>query len=213
MKNGICALLLALILILSVFPLASCSKETTPLYERGEEIVSLMGDMLYDDEYLKMHGYTDDCSEALEALRSGNYSKIFAVYEIEADLNEIRVNGRDFELSNVSEELRTYCIDKAVITFSSTINTKAGLDSVLISTFTNAQSSFVNTEVEESKLYLYVFDDGCPIAVAFVKGEDNTFRATGSFIVNDNFMTDEPESIESSCLECGMREVKVTKIK
>lgn len=209
MKRKISALLLVCMVLGAAFLLFSCSKTTAPLYERGKEVVSLMKEMLYDDEYLKAHGYSDNYSEALDMVRNGDYSKVSVIYELEIDPSSI-YNSADIELS---KELETYFSDNAISSFSSMINVRSGVDSVAIAAMVCAQYSCVNTKVDESKLYLYVFDDGCPIAVSFVKGKDNSFRATGNFIMNDNFITDSPESIEASCLAFGMSDVKATKIK
>lgn len=42
-----------------------------------------------------------------------------------------------------------------------------------------------------------------PAAVSFVKGEDNTVSASGTFIINDGFDTSSPESLQEFFGETG----------
>ena len=51
--------------------------------------------------------------------------------------------------------------------------------------------------------YLYVYENACPAAVSFVKGEDNTVSASGTFIINDGFDTSSPESLQEFFGETG----------
>ena len=51
-------------------------------------------------------------------------------------------------------------------------------------------------EIEESTVFLYVFEEGCPIVVTFSLGESDSVIATARLIVNDRFNTADANEIE-----------------
>lgn len=48
-----------------------------------------------------------------------------------------------------------------------------------------------------------MYENACPAAVSFVRGEDNSVSASGTFILNDGFDASSHESLEEFFGEAG----------
>lgn len=83
------------------------------------------------------------------------------------------------------------------------INAQNGATTLAATTVCSAGKTFVSTEEDGDAIYLYVYENACPAAVSFVKGEDNTVSASGTFIINDGFDTSSPESLQEFFGETG----------
>ena len=70
-------------------------------------------------------------------------------------------------------------------------------------TICTAGKTFVSTEGDGDAIYLYVYENACPAAVSFVRGEDNSVSASGTFILNDGFDASSHESLEEFFGEAG----------
>ena len=69
------------------------------------------------------------------------------------------------------------------------------------------QIRFINTE---NNICIYTYDDGKPIAVTFILGDDGTVSANGIIILNDDFQHDSVEEIEEAFADF---QAEVTQIK
>lgn len=198
-----------LICILLVTLITSCNETAKPLVECGEEVISLMAEMLESEDYKSLYNLSAEHDETISKLREGNYSKSITVYELvipEEELFDKTVNKE-----NLSEDLYKYICSSAYVSFASRINiaSDAGVEALSATTVFTAQKSFTNKNMDINKIYLYVFENGCPVAVTFVSDGDDTFRAIGNFIINDTFATDDDNSIKESCEALGINDVTV----
>jgi len=210
MKRKIFIGLLIGLLLMTI--LTSCNETTKSLVECGEDVISLMAEMVDSENYRLLYNLPAAYDKTISNLRNGNYSKSSAVYELsisEDDLFESINTNIDKE--SFSEDLYKNVCSSAYISFASLINQKGGVEAMSISTAFSAQKSFVNKEMDANKVYLYVFENGCPILITFVAGEDGSFRAVGYFIINDTFVTDDEYSIIESCKASGINNVTVKK--
>jgi len=192
--------------------LTSCNETTKSLVECGEDVISLMAEMVDSENYRLLYNLPAAYDKTISNLRNGNYSKSSAVYELsisEDDLFESINTNIDKE--SFSEDLYKNVCSSAYISFASLINQKGGVEAMSISTAFSAQKSFVNKEMDANKVYLYVFENGCPILIIFSAGEEGSFRAIGYFIINDTFVTDDENSIMESCKVVGINGVTVKK--
>ena len=210
MKRKIFIVLLIGLLLMTI--LTSCNETTKSLVDCGEDVISLMTEMVDSENYRLLYNLPAAYDKTISNLRNGNYSKSSAVYELsisEDDLFELINTNIDKE--SFSEDLYKNVCSSAYISFASLINQKGGVEAMSISTAFSAQKSFVNKEMDANKVYLYVFENGCPILITFVAGEDGSFRAVGYFIINDTFVTDDEYSIIESYKASGINNVTVKK--
>ena len=206
MKNRIIIFILITLLIIT---LSSCNESQQSITDCGAEVVALMAEMVESDEYLKLYNLSDAYNETINQVREGDYSTPYAIYELtipDDELFDERIDEKIFV-----NDLYNYVHSSGYISFASRINQNSGLNSLAVAAAFAGQMTFVSDDLDENKIYLYVFENGYPIAVTFVKGKDNSFRAVGNFIINDKFITDNEESIKESCKNIGIDNVTVTK--
>ena len=210
MKRKISIGLLIGLLLMTMF--TSCNETTKSLVECGEDVISLMAEMVDSENYGSLYNLPAAYDKTISNLRDGNYSKSSAVYEMLISEDELfesidtAINKESF-----SEDLYKQVCSSAYVSFASHINQKDGVEAMSVSIAFSAQKTFVNKEMDANKVYLYVFENGCPILITFVAGEDGSFRAIGYFIINDTFVTDDEHSIIESCKVLGINDVTVKK--
>ena len=183
--------------------------EHQTLSEQGTEVIALMSEMVKNENYAALYNLSNVYAETVNRVREGDYATPSAVYEL--TVSKDHLPGVSVDPSDFSDDLYAYVVSAATVSFASQINQKGGDSSLAVSSMFAASMSFVNETVKEDTLYLYVFENGCPVMVSFLMGEDSSFRATGYFIINDAFQTDSAESIQASCKELGIEGVKVQK--
>jgi len=173
----------------------------------GAAVIALMADMVQCESYASLYSTAPAYDETIAILRSGEYDKPTAVYALSVPENELMV----FDESTVSDTLADYLHSAACLSFASRINQYSGIDELAVSTIYAAQMTFVSTELTDNVIYLYTFENGAPIAVSFLPGEDHTVRAVGYFLLCDALVTDSAQSIESSLKTIGFDGVIVLK--
>ena len=110
------------------------------------------------------------------------------------------LSGLDGLSENLKTAMRQKAFGAALIT---QINAQNGATTLAATTICTAGKTFVSTEGDGDAIYLYVYENACPAAVSFVRGEDNTVSASGTFILNDGFDAGSPESLEAFFGEVG----------
>ena len=174
------------------------------LYDRGMEVVSLMAEMAGSQEYIGYATGDGEIEEALQEMAAGDYTAPEAVYSISAPggslLEAIGLGNGD----GMSEELQEFLRQRMLAALVSQIN---GMDSVVSLAAANvcaASCTFVDSSLEEDVLYLYIFPDTAPAAVAFTAGEDGAVYASGSLLLNDSFPCGSGEEIQEFFGRLGM---------
>lgn len=203
--------LLICVLLMNLF--ASCSGNTKSLTKCGEEVISLMAEMIENEAYQSLYHLANAHDEEINKLRKGNYSKTATVYELtvsEETLLDTAMN-QSVNKDAFSEDLYQYICTSAYVSFASLINQKSDTEALIVSSVFTAQKSFIDKNTNENKLYLYVFENGCPIVISFISDGNGAFRAVGQFIINDTFVTDDEHSIEASLDAMKITGVTVTK--
>lgn len=206
MKRKLFTILLVCSLLMTLF--ASCKSNADVFISYGEDVISLMAEMLENEEYASMYGLSDRYNETLDKLRQGDYSEFSSVYELsipeEELIEKLDINEKDF-----SKDLYQYLCASSYGSFASRVNMEANVEAISVSSAFAAQKVLVDKKVDENKIYLFVFEKGCPIVVSFITEEDGAFKASGQFIINDAFVTDDEDSIQESCKAFGFDNVKV----
>ena len=207
-KSFLSLLVLVLIFALS---LSSCAGKSKSLEKCGNDVISLMDDMLRSDEYAENFGVANEHKEIVEKLRSGDYSSASAIYEL--SIPEESLTHGDFDFDDYSGDLKEHMRVSLYSSFVSQLNAKEGGSTQVVATSIFAASkSYVCKSLEDIAVYLYVFENGYPIVVVFTPGESGAIRAYGNFLLNEGVNTDDAEQIEESFSELGIRKVKAKKI-
>ena len=191
------AIVVALIMI---FNLYACGKkndtETKSLYAQGLEIVQLMSEMTQIEEYVELYSGSNEIKTIIQNIGIGDFSSPKAVYAIsiaEDDLAAMVGSNPD----NVSEELKNYIMQKSLASLMMQINGMSSVENLAASSVCTVGKTFVNENVTEDVIYLYVYENAIPVAVTFTIGENQAVSASGIFIMYDGFTCGSADEIKS----------------
>ena len=193
----------AMILILSVV-ICGCKKgnsvnqKSVSLYDRGLEIISLMNEMVKSDQYVELLAI-NSLNNSVEQIKQGDYQTPKSVYKVilSKDMMDFfRNTGEDItSLEGLSDDLLKSLYQKLYQSISVQLNSKFGTEKLATSATFTASTFFVDNDVDENALYVYLFDNGFPVVVNFIVGEDHAIVATGYFVM-DSEVKDTEEGIK-----------------
>ena len=194
MKKKILVVLFA-ILILS---LTACGSKIEPvsLYERGLEVVALMDEMADSQSYVQMFTGNTRISEVIQSNTNGDYSKPQAVYEVvlQKDNYQGLLGNEDTQIA-MSDELERIMEKKVNASLITQMNAYGGSENLAASTICTASISFVNNEVKEDVIYIYVYENTAPVAVVFLQEGNDIVSANGTFMFGEELMNLTEKSI------------------
>lgn len=98
---------------------------------------------------------------------------------------------------NVSEELKNYIMQKSLASLMMQINGMSSVENLAASSVCTVGKTFVNENVTEDVIYLYVYENAIPVAVTFTIGENQAVSASGIFIMYDGFTCGSADEIKS----------------
>ena len=145
MKRKIFIGLLIGLLLMTILP--SCNETTKSFVECGEDVISLMAEMVDDEAYGSLCDLPSAYDKTISNLRNGNYSKSLAVYELLISEDEMFESvNTNIDKESFSEDLYKHVCSSAYISFASQINQKSGLEAISVSAVFSAQKSFVKKQ-------------------------------------------------------------------
>jgi len=207
MKKRMSVAAMAFALVIS---LCACNGESgnasgeKTLLEHGLEVVASMDEMASSEKYVNFYTGSAEMAEIVKDISKGDHSKPDAVYKITVDKNAMEAWDILGGLEGLSENLKTAMRQKAFgAALITQINAQNGSATLAATTICTAGKTFVSSEGDGDAIYLYVYENACPAAVSFVRGEDNSVSASGTFILNDGFDASSPESLEAFFGESG----------
>ena len=187
--------ILTVIMILSV---TACGtrKEQDSIYEQGLEVVALMDEMADSQSYVQMFTGNNQISEVIQSNTNGDYSEPVKVYEVvlqnDNSLGLLRNDETQESMSDKLKEIISKKINASVIT---QLNAHGGSENLAASTICTVGISFVNNEVKEDVIYIYVYENTAPVAVMFSQEGNDIVSANGTFMFGEEFRNLTEESI------------------
>lgn len=209
--------MLALAALLAVFP--ACGRQDTQdtqdapgqsLYAHGLELISLMREMAGSEVYLSVYSDNEEIQSILQRAAAGAQAQPQAVYRIrrgEADLFQ----WMGISLEGLSQRLQQVLEEKTASAAVTQINAMGGSTTLAAASLCTAQKLFVsNEEMEQSEIYLYVYESALPAAATFTKGEGGAVLATGMFVLYDDFSADSLEEVRQVLAGLGVTVEEIT---
>ena len=161
-------------------------KEETSLYNQGLEIVSLMNEMVNNEAYVKNFTANDEILSIVKGISEGNYDVPREVYEINLGDNVSGLLFGENESSiTMSDQLKRVMEKKAVSAVVTQINAYGGATNLAASTVCTAGLSFVNDQIAEDLIYIYLYEEAKPVAVTFLSEGNGIVSANGCFLMVD----------------------------
>lgn len=208
MKNRMVAMAMAFALVLS---LCACGGKNSnngggkTLLEHGLDVVATMEEMADSDEYINFYTASKEMTEIVKEISKGDHAAPVAVYKITIAKEAMEAWDMLSGLEGLSDNLKTAIRQKAFgAALITQINAQAGATTLAATSVCTAGKTFVSDEGNGDAIYLYVYEKACPAAVSFVRGEDNSVAATGTFLLNDGFDASTPEALDKFFGEIGV---------
>ena len=182
----------ALALVVMVLSLSACidnesNAETKSLYAQGLEIVQIMSEMTQTEEYVAIHTGDSEIKTIIQDISTDDYSSPKAVYAISISDGNLSAMAELNSLGNVSEELKTFLMNRAIGSLMTQINGMSGVEKLAASSVCTVGKTFVNENATDNVIYLYIYENALPIAVTFTIGDNQTVSASGVFVMYDEF--------------------------
>ena len=186
MKKKIMIILTAIMM----FGMVACGveKEQVSLYEQGLKVVALMKEMAGNQSYVQMFTGNTQISEVIQKNTNGDYSEPLMVYEVVLQKNNFQglLENEDIQ-TTMSDELKRIVGKKVNASVVTQLNAYGGSENLAASTICTAGISFVNSEVKEDAIYIYIYENTSPIAVIFLQEGNDIVSANGTFMFGEEY--------------------------
>ena len=179
------------------------------LYGHGQDVVSVMVEATLLEEYVQTYTGSTEIVEIVQSIGTGDYTTPKAVYCIKVSDETLIGLAEVGNMDGASESLRDTIKDRVFGSLMTQINGMSGVNNLAASSVCTMGKTFVNEEVTENQIYLYTYENGKPVAVTFVVGEDGSVSASGTFVMYDAFTCGSAEEIKHFFREF---EVKVEEV-
>ncbi len=154
------------------------------IYEHGLDIVELLEEIVHNEEYITMFSGSGEIAEIINGIAEGDYSEPEVVYQI--TLNEqALLEAEEMMPNDISEALKQSLQNRLLASLPTNMNARNGAKNLAATAICTAGKTFVNTDIEESLIYLYVYEDALPVVITFIIGEHDTVSASGHFLFSD----------------------------
>lgn len=189
-------------------------KSNSSAYQKGLEVVALLNEMVQNETYVQLYTASTEIQEIVETVAAGDYTEPSAVYQIllsgESLSTLAEAMGGNASMDGMSPELTRAVEQKLIGAVISQINAMGGATNLAAMSVCTAGKTFVNEEISEDLIYLYVYEDAAPAAVTFVRGDEGTVSATGTFLLSEDLNTESEQTVSEFFSELGAAVTVVT---
>ena len=189
---------LVVLFVILILSLTACGskKEQLSLYEQGLEVVALMDEMADSQSYVQMFTGNTKISELIQSNTKGDYSKPQAVYEVVLQKDNYQgLIGNEDTQTTMSDELERIMEKKVNASLTTQINAYSGSENLAASTICTTDIFFVNSEIKEDVIYIYVYENTAPVAITFLQEGNDIVSANGTFMFGEELMNLTEETI------------------
>ena len=194
----------------------TAEKSTSSAYQKGLEVVDLPNEMIQNDTYVQLYTASAEIQKIVETVAAGDYTEPSAVYEISLPGESLsalaEAMGGNVSMDGMSPELTRAVEQKLIGAVISQINAMGGAVNLAAMSVCTAGKTFVNEEISEDLIYLYVYEDTAPAAVTFVRGDEGTVSATGTFLFCEYLNTESEQTVSEFFAEIGAEVAVVAKM-
>lgn len=188
------------------------------LYKKGLELVHRMDMMAESEEYIKLVSASTELREIISGIGEDNYSQPNGVYKITIPKEVLESVFVGSEITEIPVELKTEIEKRFITAIPSRINALNGSMVLAATSIVTSGDSFINEELTNNTLYIYLFDGKYSAMVSFFPGNENIVGASACFVINDflNQVSSDSEMSEwltkyLSLADCEIEKVEIAK--
>ena len=202
--------------------LCSCSVKSentsTLLYIKGLELIQRMDIMAESEEYINLVSASMELGETVRKIGEGNYSEPKAVYKITIPKEAAASLYMGDKITEVPEELKREIERRFIVSIPTRINALNGSKFVAATSVVTLGDSFINDDLKNNTLYIYLYEGEYSAMVSFFPGNENIVGTSAGFVINDslNQITSDSEMSEwiaeyASLVDCEIEKVELAK--
>lgn len=205
-RNCILAMTMALAMMFTCMGCGVQKTDGKSLREQGMDIIQVMEEMVKSEDYGNLMSNSADLAEIRRQLAAGDYTSPAAVYEMSVPSiwSILALAGESEDSYDFSNALKKQLDSKSASALASQLNAMKGTAALAGTSLYTAGKTFVSDELTENIIYLYTFQNGYPIAVAFTAGEDHAVTAQGTFILWEDIEGESMEFLRNLLKEFGI---------
>ena len=208
-------ILAAILAVLMSIGFVGCSGAATPgnssdkeLYDIGKQMIGIQDEMVRSEEYKEILGAVA-FENVIKSVAEGDYTSPSAVYSVTLPENDelLYLIGRSIAKNweGLSENLKEQV--RELVNFSTLLSyicAQKGTEVMAFRSIYTSYKEFDDLVLDDSKMFLYVFEKGTPIAVIY---ENGRARAYFAFLGDDNSL----EGIQKVFLpyECTVEKLNI----
>ena len=184
------SLALAGVLLLGLLTGCSSKPSATDDIAEGEKIISLMQEILQNEDYVTaLYDYSviESDTEYWELLTKTDFNEAIAVYRLQlpANILEMASPMYEFKPSELSPTLKADLEEKMIFSFSTRIGfLLGGSNSIVINSALGVSDSFVQTGRKTADIYFYMFENDIAVAVTMAPTNQDIVKISGTLIKN-----------------------------
>lgn len=173
------------VLTLTSFVGCGATEKSKSLYEQGIEVVSIMSEMAESESYLDALSGSQELKDKVFNIGTKTPEKPDVVYEVKVKEDTVLNMLNLSDLEGFSENLQNNLRARIYSVIASQINATEGVAALAASSACTVSKAFINNQMSENTLYLYIYKDGAPVLVSFTSNKDGIVFATGNFLFKD----------------------------
>lgn len=184
-------------------------KQQKTLYEHGLDVIDLMVEAARDENYIYINSASKEIQEILQEIGEGDFQKPDKVFAVTGDMEVLESLIGLEDVEEMSDALQENLYNRMFSALTNQLNGMAGAKSLAAVSVCTMGKTFVDETLENNVMYVYVYENGTPVTVTFVPGEDGAVSASGCFIMYE-LLFEEMEDIEEIWEGFGVEVEEVT---
>lgn len=154
------------------------------LASKGLELIAKMDKLAESTAYIESVSAQEDFKALLSEVAEGDYSSPKAVYK--AAFPEGTASAAvGVSIDAFSDDIKSIVDDRLLAAIPSQINAKEGVETLAALTLVSAGTASYVEGVEESQLYVFLYDNGYSAIVSYMPQEENVVSISANFVKSD----------------------------
>lgn len=155
-----------------------------PLAAKGLDLISKMDKLAESKEYIDSVSAQQDFKTILDEIAAGDYTTPKAVYKAAVPEGTVPA-AMGAPIDMFDEDIRSLIDDRLLASIPSQLNAKDGVESIAALTIVSASTASYIEGVEESQLYIFVYDNGYSAIVSYMPQEKNVVSISAGFVKSE----------------------------